>query len=244
MYFLYVDESGDPGVSTYSSKHYILSGMIVLADDWLNVLHRLKVFRHKIKQTYKLSIRAEIHAAELIRINKNEEYRKIHKTQRINILRDFSNQIPILFNTAKLINICLNKSDFEDTTDFFTLAWSRIIQQYDTFLKTNGNSKGIIIADDTNSTLLRKLLRKKRVYNPLGYNLAGDNFAPTDNILEDVFMRESQHSYFIQTVDTVAHLLYRKEYPKGSLKKYGIENLFDKLKPILITDTSDGIIRK
>ena len=47
--------------------------------------------------------------------------------------------------------------------------------------------------------------------------------APIDNIIEDALSRSSHHSYFIQTVDVVAHLLYRKEFPKGSLKKFNLE---------------------
>lgn len=46
----------------------------------------------------------------------------------------------------------------------------------------------------------------------------------------------------------IAHTLYRMEYPKGSLKKFGIEHQFKKLEPILLKQASKndnyGIVRK
>ena len=39
---MYVDESGDSGVSIHSSPHFILSGLIIDQDDWSLNLERLK----------------------------------------------------------------------------------------------------------------------------------------------------------------------------------------------------------
>lgn len=249
MYLMYVDESGDPGIHQFGSKHYILSGLIINQEDWSKSLDRLKSFRKSLKMKYGLNQRTEIHASELIRINKIEEYRKIKKEKRICILKEFCNEIPIIFDSGKLINICLNKSDFTNTIDIQTTAWTRLIQRYDTFLKKDAKDKGIIVADDTDGKKIMELLRKMRIYNPVPshYSIQPYN-TPTDNIIEDVFLRNSEHSYFIQTVDVVCHLLYRKEYPKGSLKKFGIDKQFEILEPILLKEASRndnfGIVRK
>ncbi|NJK94832.1 MAG: DUF3800 domain-containing protein [Bacteroidales bacterium] len=109
--------------------------------------------------------------------------------------------------------------------------------------------KGIIISDDTNGLLIMKLMRKMRIYNPVTSHYYNSPYnAPTDSIIEDLFQRASHHSYFIQSVDVVAHLLYRKEFPKGSLKKFGIEKLFERFSPILLKEASKhddfGIVRK
>jgi len=49
-------------------------------------------------------------------------------------------------------------------------------------------------------------------------------------------------------VDVIAHVLYRKEYPKGSLKKFGLEHFFDILEPVLLKEAAKGddfgIVRK
>ncbi len=87
-----------------------------------------------------------------------------------------------------------------------------------------------------------------RVYNPVPSHFGGIYQAPTDNILEDPFARNSQHSYFIQAVDCIAHTLYRREFPKGSLKKFGVDKLFDYVEPLLLKEANksdkDGIVRK
>jgi len=248
MYILYVDESGDPGkLKERNSKHFMLSGLIVSVDDWAECLNRLKKFRKMLKDTYGLLLKTELHASELIRVNKNEAYKKIKRKDRLKILKQASLEIPSIFNTSQVINVSFKKSEFSEKDEFQTLAWSRMIQRYDTFLKKSG-SKGIIISDDTNEPLIRGLLRKMRVYNPVPSYYSEPRNIPTNNIIEDVIMRNSSHSYFIQTVDTIVHLLYRKEYPKGSLKRYRLESYFNNLEPILLKEASKsdsfGIVRK
>lgn len=248
MHFIYVDESGDPGIHQYGSPFYILSGLVVPQDEWSKYLERLKTFRQSIKDTYGLQLREEIHAAELIRINKTISYRSIKKIDRISILKAYCQQIPIIFDTAKVINICLVKSNFSTPEEVQLTAWNRLIQRFDTFLKKSAKDKGIVISDETDGHKIMRLMRKMRVYNPVPYYFGSAYNAPTDNILEDLLQRNSQHSYFIQTVDVIAHILYRKECPKGSLKKYGLELLFDVLEPILLKEAAKGdklgIVRK
>ncbi|CAM1348419.1 DUF3800 domain-containing protein [Tenacibaculum crassostreae] len=247
MHFLYVDESGDPGKHKHSSPHFILSGLVVSQEDWSIYLERLKTFRKSIYKKYGLNQRLEIHASELIRIGSLKEYQKITKSNRINILKDYATQIPIIFSNAKVINICLKIEDYPDR-DIFALAWSRLLQRFDTYLKKEAKDKGVVIVDDTDSIKLQNLQRKLRIYNPTPSHFTEGSYnAPINNILEDPFSRNSNQSYFIQTVDVIAHLLYRKEFPKGSLKKFGLEYQFNKLEPILLKKASKsddlGIVR-
>lgn len=102
MYLLYVDESGDSGAGKYNSPHFILSGLIIHQDNWLPILEKLKTFRKALKKQYGLNQRVEIHASELIRINKLKAYTKIRKADRINIIKDYCAQIPLIFEHVKL----------------------------------------------------------------------------------------------------------------------------------------------
>ena len=247
MHLLYVDESGDPGTHKYSSPHFILSGLIISQDDWSLYLERLKTFRKSLFTKYGLNQRTEIHSSELIRIGNLKEYQKISKTNRINILKDYATQIPVIFSNAKVINVCL-KIDEHPERDIFELAWSRLLQRFDTYLKKEAKDKGILVVDDTDSIKLQNLQRKLRIYNPTPSHFTDGSYnAPINNILEDPFSRNSNQSYFIQTVDVIAHLLYRKEFPKGSLKKFGLQYQFDKIEPILLKKASKadnlGIVR-
>ncbi len=206
MQLMYVDESGDPGDHVHSSPHFILSGLVIDQGDWMSFLDCLKKFRKHIKNTYGLNQRTEIHASELIRVNQMKEYKIIHKTGRINILRDYCSEIPKIFDTAKLINVCIDISKHPNT-DIFQLAWQRLLQRYDIYLKKDAKDLGVVIADDTDSIKLMNLMRKMRIYNPTPSHFTGSAYnAPADNIIEDAFARSSHHSYFIQTVDIIAHL--------------------------------------
>ena len=244
---MYVDESGDPGTHPLSSPHFILSGLIVHKNDWEKYLNRLKAFRKSLKAKYGLNQRTELHTAELIRIKKIGEYKKINKSNRLNIIRDYCAEMPLIFDTAKVINVSIKISEHPGV-DIFNLSWSRLLQRFDTFLKKVGNDKGIVVADDTDSLKLMSLQRKMRLYNPTPSHYTGTYNAPIDSIIEDIFSRSSHHSYFLQSVDVVAHTLYRMEYPKGSLKKFGLEHQFKKLEPILLKQASKndefGIVRK
>lgn len=244
MYFMYVDESGDPGTHVNSSKHFILSGLVFHQDNWEEYLDRLKKFRKQLKTTYGLNQRTEIHSAELIRPRNNFEYQKIKKSERIDILKEYCKNIPIIFDSAVIINICLN-IDEHNSSDIFNLAWSRLLDRYNTFLSKDCNDKGIIVNDDTSSNKLMTLQRKLRVHNPVP---GIKRNAPLSNLIEDPFSRQSHHSYFIQTVDVISHCLYRHEFPKGSLKKFNLEKSFLHLEPILLKKASRtdpyGIVRK
>ncbi|OHD13347.1 MAG: hypothetical protein A2086_14665 [Spirochaetes bacterium GWD1_27_9] len=255
MFLMYIDESGDPGlyVEGKNSQHYILSGLILNMTDWTTYLDRLKKFRRWLDKKYKLSTREEIHASELIRVNKIESYKNITKSDRIEILRLYSEAIPKIFNKAKIINVCLDKNELKlgNFKNFSEYAWHRVIQRFDRFLSKQDRDKGIIIADDTDEPLIRNLLRRMRFYNPVKSNY-NDTFynSIVENIIEDPFLRNSKHSYFIQTVDVLSHLLYRKEYPKGSLKKFNLHKYFFNTESILLKESTKkdkdnlGIVRK
>lgn len=252
MYFCYVDESGDPGEFSKekgNSKHFILTGIIIPANKWKEYLENIKKMRVSFKQQYGLSIREELHAAELIRIHKIDSYRKIKKSDRISMFKQFITGIPQALPTVKVINICIDKTtiSLNGFESYAEIAWNRLIQRYDRYLKLDVNDIGIIITDDTDEPLVRKLTRKMRVFNPVPSKYKGSYQAITDNIVEDPFLRNSKHSYMIQVADAIAHSLYRKEYPKGSLKKYRIHELFDKLEPVLLKKASGsddlGIVR-
>jgi hypothetical protein len=243
---MYVDESGDPGhyvdKNGGNSPHFILSGLIVPVEDWDGSLQRFKSFRQMIKKNYGLTLREEIHATELIRIGKIKAYRKIHKSDRLELLHQTIKELPNIFSSGKVINVCFDKKEHEELDSIKKTAWNRLIQRFDNYLKkvSSSTQRGIIIADGQEDATIRKLLRKMRVYNPMPSKYGGFYQALTNNIIEDVFSRDSKHSYFIQAVDVIAHCLYRKEYPKGSLKKYNADRFFDEVEPLLLKEANAG----
>ena len=120
--------------------------------------------------------------------------------------------------------------------------------RYNRYLNVTQKSKGIIVSDDTENAKVKSILRKLRRYNSVKDNFGKGYYnAATTNIIEDIIPRDSKDSYFIQVADVIAHTLYRREYPKGSLKKYNVDKFFNNFKPILLLEASskdnEGIVR-
>ena len=66
MHFIYLDESGDPGLTNSPTKYYILAGLSVHHADWHRVDERLRTFRQWAKDIDGLDPAHEIHAAEFL----------------------------------------------------------------------------------------------------------------------------------------------------------------------------------
>src|SRR5260370_23978329 len=92
------------------------------------------------------------------------------------------------------------------------------------------DSKCILVADEGKD--YTKLLRKMRVHNPIPSQFitwpdgSQNKNIPLDRIIEDIFFRDSQRSYFIQMADFCAYALLRSEYPLASKTKYGLDKSF------------------
>lgn len=247
MYLMYVDESGDPGTAKHSSEHFALSGIIVPEEHWSTSLSRLKDFRGRLYEDYGLSPRIELHASELIRPSGNEVYRSIGKSTRMQILKEHVQTLPYAFEGCKVINVFIRKEEHKNK-DIFELAWGRLLQRYEIYLKKTGNHLGMVIVDETDDKKLSSLLRRMRQYNPINSIYGGWYNSTIENIIEDPFGRISASSYFIQASDSLVHCLYRKEIPKGSYKKFGLDRYFDFAEPLLLKEASKydplGIVRK
>ena len=218
MYVMYVDESGDPGPyvnhGTGNSRHFILSGLIAPMTVWNDTLDRFKVFRREVRRQYGLPMREELHASELIRINKLDAYHLIRKRERIQILGDWVAQLPTLCAESALVNVCFDKPSMDDGgASCKAMAWTRLLQRFDTYVRKTGGAEahGLVVADGVEDIEVRGLLRKMRVFNPVPSRFGGKSRnLPTRRIIEDVVPRDSRHSYFVQAVDAVAHVLYRR----------------------------------
>lgn len=220
MYLLYVDESGDPGTKEGASQHYILTALLIHHNEWAQSLDRLKQFRKKLKVLYGLDLHTEIHATDLIRIKKQATYKMITKKERMQILASYADRLPEIFPASSVITIHLDKSVFCSYKNINEAAWQKLLYRYHEYL-IQKQERGMVIADEGNETTLKYLLRNYRKENALQY------------IIEDFSHRSSKSSYFIQTVDVMAFLLYKKKYPKGSAKKYNLDILFDRFSSML-----------
>lgn len=97
------------------------------------------------------------------------------------------------------------------------------------------SARAVIIADEGRELEITRALRKMHVYNPIpsqfGAWASGDltKNITTDRIIEDPVFKQSDRSYFIQLADCVAYALLKREVPPTpKVKKYSIEEMFEK----------------
>lgn len=247
---MYVDESGDPGLINSPTRYFVLSGVVVHELKWREFLDRIIVFRKRMRNSYGLKARDEIHAAEWLR---KREPVYLSKNDRYAIIRHFAAEIAS-FDFISVTNIVVDKQGKPAGFDTFDAAWRTLFQRFSNTLDhrnfpgaANPQDMGIVFCDDTNGNQLNRIIRRMSVYNPVP-NRGGVGYRnlPMRNLLEDANMRNSADNYLIQVADLCAYLLYQNLDPSSYIKRKGGKNLFNRLIPILNTKASisrtDGVV--
>lgn len=240
MYFLYVDEAGDPGLVNSPTTHFALSGIVLHELVWKTILERIIDFRHYLRQRYTLKLREEIHAGNFI--NKPGAMKRIAKSMRLRILReviDFEAGV----TDMNVISIVVDKRNKPNGFDVFEYAWRILFQRFQNTISyrnfpgpQNASDYGIVFVDVTSEKHLRDLLRRMRHYNPVPHidGRPGYRQMPLTLLLEDPVHRNSQHSYFVQLADVNAYFLFQFKCKTGKyVLRQGGRNYYTRLDPVL-----------
>jgi len=155
-----------------------------------------------------------------------------------------------------LICVVVDKSTKSAGYDVFEKSWQALIQRFENTIShqnfsgpKNSDERGMLFPDHTDDKKLVRLLRRMRAYNPVPNQ---PNFGPGYRnlmlryVIEDVNLRNSEHSYFIQATDLAAFLLYQNLGPSKYVKKKSGQNYFSRLDPIVckaVTHQQGGIVR-
>src|SRR5665809_14440 len=90
MYIMYVDESGDSGLSARSpTTHFALSGIVVHERDWRTFVDTLVQLRKALRAAYRLPVRAEIQASHYL----NNRTYGLERHVRLAILRNMVDEL-------------------------------------------------------------------------------------------------------------------------------------------------------
>jgi hypothetical protein len=253
MYLLYVDESGDVGIDGSPGRYFALSGFVVHELRWHDTLEAILDFRRRLRDTYGLKLREELHAGDML--HKPGELARIPKSIRLKILRealDFQSALP----DVSIVNIVVDKLGKPLDFDVFDVAWVTLIQRFHNTISyknfpgpQNPDDRGLLVVDQTEERKLRGISRRIRRYNPVPSMFGpGARPIPITTLVEDAVHRNSLHSYFIQLADVNAYFLYQRFQPCGYVKRKGGRNYFNRLRPVLCTVASrsdaDGIVRR
>jgi Protein of unknown function (DUF3800) len=234
---MYVDESGDPGITGSPTRYFVLSGLVVHESSWRKFVDHIVSFRKTMKSVYNLPIRREIHAAEYI----NSPVLTLKKHERLAILRNFADEISA-FPEISVTNIVIDKSTKPSGYDVFDSAWMTLFQRFENTIQYGnfpGNHKadhGIIFTDNTNGKKLTRIVRKMSVYNPIpNMRQIGPGYRniPLLRIIEDPHGKDSADSLLVQAADLCAYLLYQHMAPNSYIKKKGAQKYFSRLQNVL-----------
>jgi len=241
MYLMYVDESGDSGLVGSPTRYFVLTGLVLHELRWHEALNRLVVFRERIRKTFGLLMREEIHAGHMI--SRPGPLVRIRRNDRLAILRHLLDELAGM-DFLSIINVRVDKNGKPAGYDPFEKAWQALIQRFENTLNyrnfpgpANADDKGMIFCDETDEASLRRLYRKMRTYNPVPNMRAvhgvGYRQLPLLRVVEDPNIRRSHHSYFIQAVDVAAFAAYQWHAPSTYFRKKGAKNYFTRLDPVL-----------
>jgi hypothetical protein len=238
MFLMYVDESGDTGLVGSPTSHFILSGLVVHERDWNGVLASLLTFRRDLKARFDFPLREEIHASHLI--SRPKKLDRFPKHIRLEFLRRYADQIARL-NQVDLLHVVIDKANQPIGTDVFNKAWQALIQRFENTIRaknfkgsSHDDDRGMVFPDRSDEKKLNALIRKMRAYNPVPHQgRKGHRSLPLSLIIEDTNMRNSVHSYFIQTVDVAAYLLYQQHHPSAYFKRKSGHQYFSRMDAVL-----------
>jgi len=254
MYLMYVDESGDSGLINSPTRYFVLSGLVVHELRWQSCLESLVCFRNAMREKFGLKLREEIHAAALI--NSPGELVRIKRNDRLSIIRIYADEIAAMPDMS-IINVIVDKQGKPEDYDVFEKAWQALLQRFENTLRfrnfpgpANPDERGMIFPDFTETKKLTALLRKMRHFNPVPnrseYGSGSRNLTIT-NILEDPCYRDSHHSFFIQSADLVAFLMYQHIAPNAYMKKKSGQNYCKRLEGLFCRQAAAadpmGIVR-
>lgn len=254
MYLMYVDESGDSGMISSPTRYFVLTGLVVHELRWQTYLEHIIDFRRRMKQTFGLLMREEIHAAAFI--SSPGSLVRIKRNDRLTIIRALANEMAQM-NDLNIINVVVDKLDKPTDYDAFEMAWKVLVQRFENTLShrnfrgpANPDERGMLFPDRTDDKKLSQLLRRMRRFNPIpdqpSFGMGYRNLA-LGNIIEDPNFRDSEHSYYVQATDLSSFLLYQHLAPNAYMRRKSGHNYFDRLEPILckVASSADphGIVR-
>ena len=246
MYLMYVDESGDSGLNNSPTRYFVLR--------WNDYLARLIEFRKRMRNSFGLLLREEVHSAKMI--NNPGDLVRIKRNDRLSIIRYFVDELAAMQDLS-IINVVVDKHGKPPDYDVLENSWKVLVQRFSNTIShrnfpgpANPDERGMIVPDMSEVKKITEIIRRMRRYNPIPnqseYGTGYRNLQIT-NFVEDPYFKDSRVSYFIQAADVAAFVLYQRLCPSAYMKKKSGQNFFTRLDGVLCKVASGkdphGIVR-
>lgn len=241
-YIAYFDETGDDGVTTASSDHFILTSLYMPAESWQQNFNLMRGLRKELRDKYGFHVTEEMHTKYFLTDKNPYRNYKWSKEVKQEIIKAFT--LTIAAMDLKIVNVIIDKIKFKDGNyHILENALKYNIQRIEN--DSDGEWNYIIVTDEGRIAPMRKTARAIRSYNPIQSKYSyGFVNQPITNMIEDIMEKNSAESYFIQTCDFVSffiHLYFKTEFRHEELPKR-VANVIDKgfVKRVMVTLKKSG----
>jgi hypothetical protein len=204
----YCDESGDTGRAKGASLTYTLGCVLVDVDHWPSAFNGMLELRRRLRDTYRLPVRAEVKATTLVGGGGPLRPLNLSPAQRSLIYRAHLREMHTLRMRAFAVVIDKRSPDL-DGKDLGVLAWTTLLERLER-VSYYEDTAFSITHDEGEDLIIRKVARKAR-----RRITAGSAYGPgqvtlhADRLIDDPVPRRSDTSYFIQLADLVAYAGFR-----------------------------------
>lgn len=205
-YIAYFDETGDDGIATTSSDHFILTSLYMPAESWQQNFNFIRSLRKELRDKYGFHVTEEMHTKHFL-TDKNP-YRKYKWPKEIKqeIMKAYT--LTVAEMDLKIVNVIIDKMKFKDGNyRILENALKYNIQRIEN--DSSGEWNYLIITDEGRIAPMRKTARAIRSYNPIQSKYSyGFMNQPITNMIEDILEKNSSESYFIQVCDFVSFFVH------------------------------------
>jgi|GEM_PF-390021 len=239
MYYLYVDESGDPGLVNSPGRYFVLTGLVIHETRWRIILDDLIAFRRRLRTDFGLKLREEIHAAAFVQ--ESNPLPGTSKRVKLYILRQCIDWLASRTD-VHVITVVVDKQNKPANYKVFEYAWDTIIQRFENTIQNKNfpggfaDQRGMIVPDRTDVKKLTGLLRKMRRFNTIPSQQQYAQYVPyrnlvLQNVIEDPFYKDSVNSLITQMVDVVAYFARQQFEPNTKVKKIWSQGILYQASP-------------
>jgi hypothetical protein len=222
VHICYIDDSGEDNLRVFS-----LISMPI--ERWRDSFEQWKTFRKLLRKDHGIFVKKEFHATEFVSGRGRIGSTYLSKERRCDVYRQCLTEI------TKLPGVRVFNAVAQKHTE--RLVFERLLNRLNRALK-EWNSQAICVSDEGKD--YNNLVRRMYVFNPIPSMFGSWANGPTKNIVlngmvEQLFYRRSQESFFIQMADFCAYALLRSEKRLPSKDALGLHLAFDIVRPVCQT---------
>jgi hypothetical protein len=227
MHILYVDESGDGGAATGSSRHLVLCGAAMHEGQWRKLTKQLDDIQRNNFPTAGAFL--ELHASEMR--TGSRSFRHLPRPSRVQAIQEVYHTISStagLTLFAAAIDKPAFKLKYQGKVDAYRGAFEGLSTMFDFFLQRKQSQsqrvgRGIVVFDEARPSLskeIRRLLAE--------FQAGGTRWSSLSCIIETAFFFDSRSSRLMQIADFAAYAVYRWYEAGDDTYLKLIYNKFDK----------------